>query len=278
LEALNMITTKAAWLSLLLFAATPAVAQPPAQMIENGGHKLAFHVTPGHRPVIVLDAGGGLDASYWDKLAPELARRTGCRVITYDRASMGASDIVDGPWRVEAAVSDLETGLRKLGATRDVILVSHSIAGEIATYLTQKHPGWFKGAVLVDASVPPFYTDAMVAKVAAAYAPLVEKMKTEPLTPASRQLIAVQESFFETSSAYHKATWPTRVPVTVIVAEETPFEAPEDRLAWHRAQAEFATAAPNRRLVIAEHSSHNIAIDRPDVIIDAIVAMIAKKR
>ena len=134
---------------------------PEPELVRLGkaiaaAHRLAFHVTPGHLPAIVLDAGGGLDSSYWAKLVPQLAKDTGSEVITYDRAGIGASDEVPGPWKVQDAVSDLAAGLRALGATHDVVLVSHSLAGEIATYFVRDNPGWVSGAVLVDASLPVF--------------------------------------------------------------------------------------------------------------------------
>src|ERR1700743_3117960 len=87
-------------LSPVFAQATPAVA---TQLIDVDGHKIAFHVTPGHEPTIVLDAGGGLDSSYWDGLVPELAKRTGSKIITYDRAGMGSSEEVSGDWNIHAA-------------------------------------------------------------------------------------------------------------------------------------------------------------------------------
>jgi pimeloyl-ACP methyl ester carboxylesterase len=247
-------------------------------MIARGGHRIAFHVTPGHLPVIVLDAGGGLDSSYWDTLVPELARRTGSEIITYDRAGFGASDAVKGPWDVKSATADLANGLKALGTTRDVILVSHSIAGEIATYLVGQHPDWIAGAVLVDANVPEFFTDQEISRTMKMYAPVIKAAKAAPLTNASRQLLAVSDSFPETSRAFHKASWPRSIAVVVIVSEATPFETPEDAQLWRDAHREFAAAADNRQLVVAEKSSHDVAHDRPDVILKAITDVIARKR
>jgi hypothetical protein len=88
-------------------SANPA-ASATRHMISNEGHKLAFYVTPGRLPAIVLDSGGGLDGSYWNTLVPTLARDTGSEIITYDRAGLGASDEVPGPWKIENAVSDLD--------------------------------------------------------------------------------------------------------------------------------------------------------------------------
>lgn len=147
-----------------LFAWTEhSSAEPPTElssfMVTVGDHRLAFHVTPGRLPVLVLDAGGGLDSSYWQSIVPDFAKRTGSEIITYDRAGFGESDEVKPPFKMEDAVADLEAGLKQLGATHDLILVPHSFAGEIATYLALKRPDWVSGAVLVDTNVPNFLTE-----------------------------------------------------------------------------------------------------------------------
>jgi pimeloyl-ACP methyl ester carboxylesterase len=240
-------------------------------MITNGDHRLAFHVTAGHLPAIVLDAGGGLDSSYWNALVPVLAADTGSEIITYDRAGSGASDEVPGPWHVEAAVSDLETGLRTLGVTHDVVLVSHSLAGEIATYFVRANPQWVSGAVLVDASLPQFYTDDEIVRVAAAGQAQLAALAGQPSTQQSRQLQALAIGYAPAHRAYHQISWPRSVPATVIVSAKTPFEtSPEDAQRWRAAQSAFAAAAPNRTLVVATNSSHDIPVDRPDVVIKAV--------
>jgi pimeloyl-ACP methyl ester carboxylesterase len=262
-------------------ASHPAPSTPAAgsgtdstlHMITNQGHKLAFHVAPGHQPAIVLDAGGGLDSSYWKNIVPVLAKNTGSEIITYDRAGMGASDPVPGAWKAQNAVSDLETGLTDLGATHNVILVSHSEAGEIATYVTRQHPAQFAGAVLVDATLPQFSTDTEIARVAAANQAQVNALKGHPTTKAERQLLAVAADYVPDQRAYHRIAWPASVPATVIVSEKTPFPTAPDAQAWRTAQAEFARAAPNRHLVTAARSSHDIPVDRPDIVEAQIEAM-----
>jgi len=270
-----------AWLGLMLLIAplTSALAQPASpvatHLVDVDGHKIAFHVTPGHGPTIVLDAGGGLDSSYWDALVPELAKRTGSEVITYDRAGFGASDDVSGAWNVHSAARDLAVGLEKLHANHRVILVSHSLAGEIATYVVGQHPKWFVGAVLVDANVPDYFTEEAIARGMAIYAPILAATKAAPPSKSGRQLLAVADSFVETSRAFHRVTWPTSVPAIVIVSEKTPFDNSADAQWWKDAHAQFAKRAPNRRLVIAAGSSHDVAHDRPDVIVSAISDMAA---
>jgi pimeloyl-ACP methyl ester carboxylesterase len=246
-------------------------------MVANGGHRLAFYVTPGRLPAIVLDSGGGQDASYWKNLVPVLSKNTGSEIITYDRAGMGASDEVPGPWKVQDAVSDLAAGLTALGVTRDVVLVSHSEAGEIATDFVNDRPGWVSGAVLVDASLPEFYTDAEIDKIVAVNQGQIAALAKQPSTPQTRQLIAVAQNYGPAHQAYHRLSWPQDVPVTVIVSAKTPFDtSPPDAQLWRNAQAAFAAKAPNRQLITAAGSSHDVPLDRPDVVIQAVDAMVAK--
>lgn len=207
---------------------------------------------------------------------PELARRTGFTVITYDRAGSGASDEVTGPWDVHAAVADLAHGLEVLGATKNVILVSHSLAGEIATYVTGEHPGWFAGAVLVDANIPDFFTDETMVRVRKEYDPIVARFQTMPSGRATRVFLAPVASWDETNHAFHKARWPAAVPVTVIVSEKTRLSDPDSAERWRKAEAQFANRAPNRTLVTAAGSSHDVARDRPDVILAAIDGFAAR--
>ncbi|MFM9598665.1 alpha/beta fold hydrolase [Streptomyces turgidiscabies] len=245
-------------------------------MITNDGHRLAFHVTPGNGHTIVLDSGGGEDSSQWKDLVPKLHADTGATVITYDRAGLGDSDVVPGPWKAESAVSDLKSGLDQLGVTGNVILVAHSQAGEIAAHLADDRPKMLSGAVLVDANLPPFFTDEEIARLVAASRPQVEAAKKDPDKPANRQLISTAEGFAPAHKAFHQVTWPDSVPATVMVSEQTPFPgSPVDARRWRAAAASFAGEGPGRTLVTAKGSSHEVPTDRPDLVLKAVEAMVA---
>jgi pimeloyl-ACP methyl ester carboxylesterase len=245
-------------------------------MIDNGGHRVAFYVTHGDGRTIVLDSGGGEDASQWDDLVPQIHAATGATVITYDRAGLGQSDVVPGPWNVKGAVSDLEAGLEQLGITENVTLVSHSQAGEIATYFAADNPSMLSGAILVDANLPPFFTDEEIARLVAFSQPDVDAAKKDPQDPANRQLISTAESFVATSTAFHQLTWPDTVPTTVIVSEKTPFDgSPEDVQRWRDAAASFVQEGSHRTLVTATGSSHEVPTDDPAIVLKQIEAMVA---
>ena len=268
-------------LLLVGWPSSPVAATAPTPQnlfVVSAGRKIAVHVYSGRSPVIVLDAGGGLDSSYWSDLAPQLAKITGSEVITYDRPGMGASDEAPGAWNVVAARNDLARVLERLHATHRVILVSHSLAGEIAVYLVEQHPGWFASGVLVDANVPDFFTDQLIATEAQALAPEIAAARSGPQTKAARQLVAVADSFVATSKAFHRQAWPGSVPVVVIVSEKTPFDDLAAARAWKDAHAAFAAREPNRTLVLAAGSSHDVAHDRPDVIVTAVSEAVSAAR
>ncbi|MFD5517275.1 alpha/beta fold hydrolase [Streptomyces sp. NPDC127066] len=255
---------------------TGKVAKAKLHMVDNGGHRLAFYVTRGSASTIVLDSGGGEYSSQWKDIAPKLHTATGATVITYDRAGLGKSDVVPGPWKVESAVSDLKAGLGQLGVTKDVTLVSHSQAGEIANCLAKDNPEMLSGAVLVDANLPQFFTDEEIPRLVAATQPEVDAAKKDPEKPENRQLISTAEGFAAAHKAFHEVTWPNSVPATVLVSEKTPFAgSPEDAQRWRDAAASFAQEAPNRTLVTAKGTSHEVPTERPDVVLKAIEDMFA---
>lgn len=257
-------------------SASPGAGAGPStgstlHMITHDGRRLAFYVTPGSGRTIVLDAGGGEDHSSWNGLVPELHAATGATVITYDRAGMGRSDVVPGAWNAEGAAGDLAAGLDQLGVTGNVTLVPHSEAGEVATYFAKAHPEMLSGAVLVDADLPPFFTDDEIDRVVAASRSQVEAAEKDPDTPANRQLIATAEDYRPAHRAFHKLSWPDSVPATVIVSGKTPFDgSPVDARRWRDAAASFVAAGPGRTLVTAEGSSHDVPKDRPALVLKEI--------
>ena len=267
-----------AGLSVSSMALAAPAGPPSSQTVVSHGHKIAYHVYPGRQPAIVLDAGGGNDSTYWESFVPQLAKATGAEIVTYDRSGFGASEEVLGPWDVMAARDDLIAVLTAVHATHRVVLVSHSLAGEIALYTAKAHPAWFTGVVMVDANVPQFYTEPGIKAAAASYAPIIAQLKSAPSTPSGRQLLALSDSFEATSRAFHAAKWPPQVPVAVIVSETTPMEDPFLADLWRTSHADFAKDAPNRTLVTALHSSHDVAHDRPDVILKAVQDFVAKGR
>ncbi len=181
-----------------------------------------------------------------------------------------------GPWDPQAAASDLQAGLRELGVIQNVVLAGHSQAGEVAHYFVLANPGVVSGAVFIDANVPQFFTDSQTQRLVTLTAPQIEELKKAPSTKANRQLIATADNFGPTHQAYHKVSWPDSVPVIYVVSHKTPFDgSPQDAQAWRDAAAAFTKAGPDRTLVIAQGSSHDVPQDKPALVLKEIEQMAA---
>lgn len=232
-------------------------------MVRRDGHDLAFYLTPGAGGTIVLDAGGGNDASYWNAVVTDLAAATGAAIVTYDRTGAGMSDDVPGAFDPSAAGEDLASGLTSLDLPDGpVVLAAHSIAGEVAHALVNKYPDSVDSAVLIDANLPPFFTPEETARLIAANQEEVAALETAPATRKTQQLLAAAENWGPVHTAFHAMTWPQEIPVAVIVSDRTPMPAgSEDASNWRAAAQTFAEQAPNRHLVTAIGSSHDVALD-----------------
>ncbi|HKG08352.1 MAG TPA: alpha/beta hydrolase [Pedobacter sp.] len=68
-------------------------AQEIDTLIDVGGYKLHFHVIKGKGTPILFESGGGDDASIWNALLPNIHKKLGATLITYDRAGFGKSTI-----------------------------------------------------------------------------------------------------------------------------------------------------------------------------------------
>lgn len=142
-----------------LVVASPAMAQDAdagvsARFVEKridvGGYRLNFQTIQGRGPVILLEAGGGLDSTEWTEIGPRLARETGATVVAYDRAGFGKSDLPETRCDLRADTAALWRGLRTLGLDRNLVLVGHSYGGLLIRFEAAEHPEAVRGLVFVD--------------------------------------------------------------------------------------------------------------------------------
>ncbi len=154
-------------------AAGPAV--PPAALagaerflqVEGTAGKL--HVSDGGAgagPAVILVHGLGSDLEVWRPVLDHLRARR--RAVAYDQRGHGRSEKAgDGVYTIEALVADLEAVHRGLGLG-PVVLVGHSMSGEVLTTYAGAHPERVVGLVYVDAlgDAAPIPRDAVKALVA----------------------------------------------------------------------------------------------------------------
>lgn len=101
-----------------------------------------------HLPAVVLEAGAGAGSACWGWVQRRLAART--LVLSYDRAGLGASDVMAEDVGADATAARLNALLAGSGICPPYILVGHSLGGAYVQYYAARHAASTAGLVLVD--------------------------------------------------------------------------------------------------------------------------------
>ena len=270
-------------------AATP----PPGRLIDIGGYRLHLWCTGDGAPAVILDTGLGGSSADWGFVQPDVARFT--RVCSYDRAGMGYSDAGPSPRTARRIANELAELLARSGIAGPVVLVGASIAGFDVRVFASDHPDGAAGLVLVDGS---HEDDAHEVPRMARFIPLLSTLgvfrllgvsfglPVESLAPSVRQfaratsfraagyqaaadeIIHIRESASEVSSS--RRTLP--IPVLVITGGRGADEN------WRRLQRDQASLSDRGCLIVAQESGHVVAIDQPEVVVDAIRTVVETAR
>jgi pimeloyl-ACP methyl ester carboxylesterase len=252
---------------------TEAVEKP----VDVGGYNLNFRIIQGEGPTILLEAGGGMDSTEWNALAPRLAKETGATVIAYDRAGFGKSDLPETKCDLREDTAALWRGLRTLGLDQDLILVGHSYGGFLIRFEAAEHPDAVKGMVFVD----PF-TFEFVDTFGIEYCnnhPMMGKLpfdtsRPETLTKLQRALVrmvgAPGSNLAEKIAIMRKAVIPEGIPVRVITAGVAFLPKPEEQKAWRESHERLTASIKGAIMVVAEKSGHMIPFSEPDLIVSLV--------
>lgn len=242
----------------LLFFLTPSlstIAQNTTidTLVDVGSYQLHFKIIKGIGTPILFEAGGGNDGQVWSRITKPISEITRAPIITYDRVGLGKSSKGNTDINIEKEVEGLENALKKLGFTKDLMLVSHSVGGFYQTLFASKNPKHTKAMVMIDANLPCFFTEEQLVKMKASanFRHTVEVMKQNPL--------------------------PLKIPVVDIVSEQTLFEGTPDAQRWKDCHNDFVAAYANRTSLIAYQTGHYVFFSNPQLVINTIVTLYANK-
>jgi 3-oxoadipate enol-lactonase len=102
---------------------------------------------PEDGPVVMFANSLGTDLRVWDLLLPHLPE--GLRIVRFDKRGHGLSDCPDGPYDMDALVTDAEAIIDAFGL-RDITFVGLSIGGLIGQGLAARRPEVMRALVLMD--------------------------------------------------------------------------------------------------------------------------------
>ena len=255
---ISRASVSAALLATVLVLMAPRMAVARDVILTVNDQKLHIETMGETGPTVVFEAGLGNDSSTWKSVAGPVAAFA--RVVLYDRAGLGQSLPMTDKDAVVTA-EEVATRLHKLLSAADIrppyILVGHSLGGLYVQMYARKYPREVSGVVLIDS--------------ASAEAPreLKTRARLEPGSAAYLEEEGVAESNKQVTNA---GPFPD-VPLTVIAAtDHGPFFKEWEPTLMHL-QKQLAALSPRATFIVAQGSGHDVHIDRPGIVIDAIKRM-----
>jgi pimeloyl-ACP methyl ester carboxylesterase len=256
-------TARLALLSIsVLFGACSS--RIPARVEIIDGHEVEIATAgAGGAATVVFEAGLGEDWTHWDEVASEVARHT--RIFAYSRPGTGASGPVTTPRDPKQIVEELRTLLASKGYAPPYLLVGHSMGGTYMELFAKSHPDEVVGAVLVDPRHRDFLTTCEAAGLDTCGIPESTLALQSAATIAEYRAFAVASDQMLTAGAFGP------YPVRVLTATKHAGSAAREAL-WEAMLGSLAAEAVNGEHILVEGSRHHIQLDRPDVVVGAIVA------
>jgi pimeloyl-ACP methyl ester carboxylesterase len=266
-------------------AATP----PPGHLVDVGGHRLHLWCTGAGAPPVILEAGLGGSSADWGFVQPDIARFT--RVCSYDRAGMGYSDPGPSPRTARRIAEELAKLIDRSGLDGPVVLVAASSGGFDVRVFASDHTDRVAGLILIDAShedqtheVPrlarwvPLLSSLGIFRLLgisfgpspALLSPSVQRFigatrfRAAGYQAAADEIIHIRESASEVRNSRRKLPIPVVVVTGARGADAT----------WRNLQRDQVNLSERGCQIIADHSGHLVPIDQPQIVVNAVRAVI----
>ena len=222
---------------------------------------------------VLLIAGFEVGDENWGNVETDLAARA--RVCSYARPGTGTSDPAGSTQTFTTQATQLNRLLTTIGEPGPYVIVGHSFGGAEAITFASLFPEQVAGIVLIDSSPASWPTElCAVTDDGSEMAALVGTTCggwTDPT--ANVEHLDVFASFAEVATITSLGS----VPMTVITAVDRQFsDLGATELArltdgWNQGQQQWSALSTASLVIPVENTSHHIELDRPDVVIAAVI-------
>jgi pimeloyl-ACP methyl ester carboxylesterase len=270
-----------------------AANPPPGRLVDIGGYRLHLWCAGTGSPAVILETGLGGSSFGWGLVQPEVARFT--MVCSYDRAGMGYSDPGPFPRTMRRVASELAALVDRAGIRAPLILVGASIGGLAVRVFASERSEKVAGLVLVDAS---HEDQQMEMPGVAPFVPVLSSLGVfrllgisfgpppDALAPSVRRF--ARATAFRTSAYQATADEGRHLPESAseVKASRRKLAIPLIVITaglgtgrrWRDLQQDQVALSAEGCQIVAEQSSHAIALADPQTIVKAIRAIVARVR
>jgi len=109
--------------------------------------RIAYEAHGNGIPALIFVHGWSCDRSYWKDQVVSFSKNF--KVVAVDLAGHGESGLGRKSWTIEAFGCDVAAVVKKLGLRR-VILIGHSMGGDVITEAARQLPGIVVGLIMID--------------------------------------------------------------------------------------------------------------------------------
>jgi pimeloyl-ACP methyl ester carboxylesterase len=248
----------------------------------------------GSGPAVVLAHGWTERREVWAPVVHRLLDR-GCRVVLYDQRGHGSSSSGTAGYTIAGLADDLRAVLEALDV-RDAVLVGHSMGGMTLLSLAKEHPDVLhdraRGLALVSTGAGGLGGTRLDAPAAALMAQdRFIALFRSPLGPllvrrtlgrgARREHIRLTRDMFVSCTPEARRGWLAAMQSMDLRAVLASLDLPTvvvvgsmDRLTPPKLADELVGSIPGARLVTVPDRGHQLPMEAPDVVADAVASLL----
>ncbi|MDO5980994.1 alpha/beta fold hydrolase [Flavivirga spongiicola] len=231
-----------------------------SNMVDTGDYKLFTQTAGNGNHTIVFESGLGDNYESWYKL---LGLAETHQVIAYNRAGYEPSEMANNDRNIVQLAEDLHQVILSKSENNKVILVGHSLGGAITRYYAVQHPEMVEAILFVDPSHEGFEEMTQGQEDN-----MVEYFRGEGLT----QIANEAEQFIENFQTLDALSTLPNVPIIVLTSIRD--REGENETRWINAHATLGENVTNFTHITTENSGHYIQVEEPQLVLDAITALL----
>jgi pimeloyl-ACP methyl ester carboxylesterase len=260
---------------------------------EVGGQTIRYFCQGAGSPTVIVEQGGGISLETvfswkqtvgWAALAPKIASLT--RICVYDRVGLGRSSKAERPRTSFDVATDLHALLARENITPPYVLAGQSLGGMNALAFAIQNRDEVVGIVLIDSS-HPHQLQRLDAVLPPRSDDESESQRGFRDGPDRTAMGGEWFDFARNAEQFSKNMSIGSIPLIVLTAApQTPNDQNPLPRDWQlkieplhqQLQRELAGVSTDRKHTVARKAGHNIQLDEPELVLDAITSLVTRAR